>query len=482
MKKFFTLFAFISTVIIGKFSYSQTTCSGGPSACSIAATGITSSVTSFQTIGGNCVMTMNVTFNLSHNNGLKWSPIYFYDGSIPAGVCGTTPSSSAGLLGFILLERIGGNNFQIATNTVNTLTPQTSYTVTTTAITGGTQINLSAVVLTKSGPCTTPQVALYVGAENSAKPSVQCYVSGFLTGYRLSVSGKIDCSGPRNYDLFIDTDYQASSTASPVSGNYEVYVDADNDGIVDAGELQITSSTSFTTSVITPTLNRYTSFDNFYGSSFSSGDPLSTANLLVVVTPTTLGLAPIVGRLTNSCAALPVSLMNFNVKKQTGKVSITWETAEESNNKGFEVQRRLNNGQYQTVAFVPAKAINGGGASYSYDDQALLPDGSIYYRLRQVDNDEQSRYSDIRMIHNNTKKLNVSVYPNPSNGAATLILPEAAGSMDITIEDYTGRTVQRWTSYNSNNLQINQLRPGIYMIRVQSKESGEQTVQRLMVQ
>jgi hypothetical protein len=477
MKKFLLSLGLFSSVLFSLESNAQ--CSGGPGACTITTGPISSVATKVETFGGNCVTTINVSFDLGHNGGLKWTPLYFYDGSIPAGVCGTTPSSTTNLLGFALLA-YNGSSFSISSTSVNGLTPQTGYSITTSPISGGTKINIIGLKITKPGTCVTSQIALYIGAENSSGPGVKCYSSSTMTAYQVFVSGKVDCTGPRNYDLILDTDFQSGSAAASLSGTYDVFIDSDNDGVVDAGETQITTAAPFTTS-IAGTLNRFTSFDNIYA--FVNGDPRTSANLLVRITPSSASNVAIAsGRLFNSCGTLPVSMKSFNVKKQTGKVSLTWETADESNNKGFEVQHRLNNGQYETVAFVPAKAINGGGASYSYDDQSLLPDGSIYYRLRQVDNDEQARYSDIRMIHNNTKKLNVSVYPNPSNGAATLILPEAAGSMDITIEDYTGRTIQRWTSYNSNNLQINQLRPGIYMIRVQSKETGEQTIQRLMVQ
>ena len=480
MKKFLLSFGLLCSVLFSLDSQAQ--CTGGPGACTITANNITSVATKVETVGGNCVTTANVTLDLGHNGGLKWVPIYFYDGAIPAGVCGTTPSSSSNPLAFILLEYFGGTNFQISSTSVNSIAPQTLYSVTTSAIAGGTRINIIGVKITKPGACTTSNTAIYIGAENGSKPGVQCYASSSMMTYQVRISGKVDCTSPRNYDLIIDTDYSSGGVSTPITGNYEVYIDVNNNGLIDDGPTSlVTSSTLFGTAVLTPTLNRFTTLDNTYGSSLN-GDVLTSKNLLARVVPTTPGIASLTGGLVNACATLPVSMKSFNVKKQIGKVSLTWETADESNNKGFEIQRRLNNGQYETVAFVPAKAINGGGASYAYDDQSLLPDGSIYYRLRQVDNDEQSRYSDIRMIHNNTKKLNVSVYPNPSNGAATLILPEAAGSMDITIEDFTGRTVQRWTSYNSNNLQINQLRPGIYMIRVQSKETGEQTIQRLMVQ
>ena len=477
MKKFFTL-------LFSLLTFGWTT-SNAQNNCTVTASNVKAAVTSTQTSGGNCESTINVTFDLLLNGGFKWAFLYFYDGLPPFTPNGYTPSSTDSKLpgAFVLLDGTAKNEiFVPSSQNVNGIASRTGYSVSQTTIAGGFRFSITGLLFTKPGACTTSEINLYVGGTNQAQPAIQCYNNPFavVKAYRLAVNGSINCGNTRSYNLILETDYKNNlGSDASLTGVYDVFVDENRNSLIDAGETQITSVASFGTNASTSP-NRFTSFNNVYN--FPVGDPRTSAPLLVRVTPNVGNVAPVVGRLANGCGILPVSMKSFNVKKQAGKVSLTWETADESNNKGFEVQRRLNNGQYETVAFVPAKAINGGGATYSYDDQSLLPDGSIYYRLRQVDNDEQSRYSDIRMIHNNTKKLNVSVYPNPSNGAATLILPEAAGSMDITIEDYTGRTVQRWTSYNSNNLQINQLRPGIYMIRVQSKESGEQTVQRLMVQ
>ncbi|MCU7549961.1 T9SS type A sorting domain-containing protein [Chitinophagaceae bacterium LB-8] len=60
----------------------------------------------------------------------------------------------------------------------------------------------------------------------------------------------------------------------------------------------------------------------------------------------------------------------------------------------------------------------------------------------------------------------VLVYPNPNRGSAMVYLPAKEGAATIVLEDYSGRNLQQWKNYASTNLQINNLRPGFYLLRV----------------
>jgi hypothetical protein len=180
----------------------------------------------------------------------------------------------------------------------------------------------------------------------------------------------------------------------------------------------------------------------------------------------------------------PVTLMNFNVVKKLPYIGLTWETSQEVNNRGFEIQRRVN-GNFEVVGFVDTKGLKGysnSTLSYNYDDYENLPNGTVYYRLRQVDYDGHAAYSDIKAVRNNSREISVTVYPNPSNGNAKLIIPSDAGKMDISIVDLTGRVLSRYSDFNGTKLDINNMNPGVYMIRVQFKETGAQVIQKLIVQ
>jgi len=181
---------------------------------------------------------------------------------------------------------------------------------------------------------------------------------------------------------------------------------------------------------------------------------------------------------------LPVVLANFNAVNKSGKVSLTWETLQEVENDGFEIQRRVGTGKYETVAFVDSKVIGGtgSGTTYSFDDNAPLAKGVTYYRLRQVDLNGQAAFSEVKALRGVGSPIVVSVYPNPSRGTTNVAIPEGTGTMDVTLDDFAGRSVQRWNGLNVRNLQLSNLKPGMYLLRITIRETGEQITERVTVQ
>lgn len=195
----------------------------------------------------------------------------------------------------------------------------------------------------------------------------------------------------------------------------------------------------------------------------------------------------------NSCEAasrtiahipLPVRFISFNAKRNnSSSVSLTWQTAMESNNSGFAVERNTD-GLWNQVAFVPSQAPDGNSQtvlSYSYTDQNNSS-GITQYRIRQIDIDGQSKYSEVRAVRGLAQSGNMIVYPNPSStGTVSVVFEDAAGLRDISLTDMTGRLVKNWQGVSNNNLQIDNLTPGFYALRVIVRETGEQTVKKIVV-
>ena len=183
-------------------------------------------------------------------------------------------------------------------------------------------------------------------------------------------------------------------------------------------------------------------------------------------------------------ATLPVTLVNFNAVQRSSKVNLTWETLFELNNDGFEIERRIGAGAYQKIAFVDSKAPGGNGDafSYSFEDATSLPKGVTYYRLRQVDFDGRATYSEIKAVRTGNGTIILSVYPNPSRGTTNVALPSGVGTYDVSVDDFTGKSVQRFSGLTSSNLQLNNLKPGMYMLRVSIRATGETITERIAVQ
>src|SRR5690606_8224359 len=84
---------------------------------------------------------------------------------------------------------------------------------------------------------------------------------------------------------------------------------------------------------------------------------------------------------------LPVNLTNFAVKKQGVTTLITWQTASETNNDYFILERGtdpVNN--MVRIKTIPSQGNSSTIQQYSYTDLNPLP-GINYYRLLQKDKD-----------------------------------------------------------------------------------------------
>jgi hypothetical protein len=84
---------------------------------------------------------------------------------------------------------------------------------------------------------------------------------------------------------------------------------------------------------------------------------------------------------------LPVQITSFVVRANRLDASLAWSTASETNNSGFEIERRavLGSDSWAKVGFVQGAGTSMSPRSYSYEDRGLAP-GRYAYRIKQVDN------------------------------------------------------------------------------------------------
>jgi hypothetical protein len=103
---------------------------------------------------------------------------------------------------------------------------------------------------------------------------------------------------------------------------------------------------------------------------------------------------------TNSVAVqpLPVELSAFEVRLHGRGVRLSWKTETELQNFGFEVQRRRDDGEWQTRGFVPGDGDRHTPKWYEYVDTLDGEDGQLQYRLKQLDRDGSSTYSPVRSL------------------------------------------------------------------------------------
>ena len=90
---------------------------------------------------------------------------------------------------------------------------------------------------------------------------------------------------------------------------------------------------------------------------------------------------------------IPVELTSFAASVSDGNVTLNWSTSTETNNQGFDVERNSGNG-FEKIGYVAGIGTSTEIHNYSYVDGSLQ-EGTYTYRLKQIDYDGTSEYSEI---------------------------------------------------------------------------------------
>lgn len=199
-----------------------------------------------------------------------------------------------------------------------------------------------------------------------------------------------------------------------------------------------------------------------------------------------IGAAPDDSTVVSFCPniTLPVEFASFTAKRNGSLVNLKWVTSTEINNKGFNIERMLGSGGWETIGFVTSQAQDGNSSSelsYAYTDPNNFK-GISQYRLKQVDLDGHYKFSDIRAVRGEDQKDKVIIFPNPSDGKVSVLFGDNSGIIrDVTLLDMSGRTVKQWKGLTVNNIQIDNLAPGMYTLRIYVPATGDQTVEKIVV-
>lgn len=176
------------------------------------------------------------------------------------------------------------------------------------------------------------------------------------------------------------------------------------------------------------------------------------------------------------CDPLPVELAFFNATLKDKNVILSWMTASESNNDGFEIQHSVDGQNWDAIDF-----MNGAGDSndaITYDALHEEPRiGTNYYRLKQMDFDGAFEYSSVRVVELEGKN-NFNAYPNPVKDVLNVELPYSE-EVTISIYNLNGQLVkQEITTSNRLALNFNDLQSGIYIMKLTG--TNTQIVQKVI--
>ena len=476
--------------------------------------------------GPKCEIIFNASFDIITNSGFKYlffhswlaadypnPPIFNCRGNTPAVDPGTSlqlgtaidePGKSFLDIGFINLKDIidtatEGIAIDVTSNiatsyphdpSVVLIQPTNSPGMTATLTISGDTLHfqVSNITVTINQACNAPlgvYTDIWGSNANPPDPKAQCYICQIGNFFNdPTITGFKNCDFPRAYSIAINT-------VDPVVRDitYNVWVDMNGNGTINPG----TDSLAFTSDTISFSAPGGDTPDGYVSGLVSLPAPYSTDPLYLnkgyiieVEYVNTPGRNSVTKFLPNpaGCIGLPANFRSFTaIRTSRSNVFLKWETLTEQNVTGFAVERNAS-GRWEQVTFIPTQALDGNSNSvltYQLNDLNAIK-GISQYRIREVDNNGSAKISDIRSVRGEGQKGTTIVYPNPTaDGRVNVIFEGDLGKRNITVQDMSGRIIKQWNNYTNNNIQIENLSPGFYTIRIVNTETGYQDVEKVVV-
>lgn len=159
--------------------------------------------------------------------------------------------------------------------------------------------------------------------------------------------------------------------------------------------------------------------------------------------------------------SLPVALIGFKGVKVNEHVELSWSTLSETNNREFIVERSFDGKKFESISSIEGAKNSLVTKKYSYTDKYVFDAGveRVYYRLKQVDFNEQFSYSNTVVLenHSNLGTFETKLYPVPAENHITLNMINAPeGNYRMKIISSSGLEILS-EEFSIENVEISKL-------------------------
>lgn len=178
----------------------------------------------------------------------------------------------------------------------------------------------------------------------------------------------------------------------------------------------------------------------------------------------------------NCTNPLPVELVDFTAEEIDENVMLKWNTASETNNSHFQIQRSIDGNRFDYLDIVEGAGTTNNTTYYSFEDKSPL-NGRSYYRLKQIDLDGSFEYSPIRQVYLET--IGISIYPSPAEDQITIRTLKLQNSdAIIEIVNADARLIHRYVLPKETDLKgisLIDFDPGVYFVKIYFSNGSYET-------
>lgn len=162
---------------------------------------------------------------------------------------------------------------------------------------------------------------------------------------------------------------------------------------------------------------------------------------------------------------LPVEWTAFRAQPAgPNMVHLDWATSREQGNRGFDIQRSMDGVSFESIGWVPSRGDSENQQQYGFTDHQV-PHGRWHYRLRQLDINGGTSFSEIRSVSIEASTEMV-LYPNPAEHR--LHVQSAFEQNDIaSVFDGQGKLIKNWQLRGAGptfQVDISSLKSGVYFL------------------
>lgn len=190
-----------------------------------------------------------------------------------------------------------------------------------------------------------------------------------------------------------------------------------------------------------------------------------------------------------AAALVPVELSSFSSSVKDGIVTLSWSTSTETNNSGFQVERKtINANEWSVAGFVKGNSTTSEISNYTFTDNvAKFGAASYNYRLKQIDFDGTAKYYNLQQAVEVSAPKTFALeqnFPNPFNPSTSISFSIPTDSkVTLEVYDVLGKAVKSLVNENKAagsytvTFDASNLSSGVYFYRL---SAGENTLLKKM--